>query len=185
MKLRPGDSDVFRAASAVFALLALLIASGGLIVAGQAWSRSNDARAQIAKLAAGGLLSNKVKVTLEEFTITPHPNQVKAGPVHFAVDNVGTITHEMVLVRAPSAAALPRVTTATADRAVGDVNEEAIPESDKIGETGDVDPGRNALKTFRLTPGTYVMFCNIDEHASDGTIINHFQHGMSDTITAT
>jgi hypothetical protein len=36
MKLRPGDSDVFRAASAVLTLLALLVAFGELIVAGQA-----------------------------------------------------------------------------------------------------------------------------------------------------
>lgn len=185
MKLTRADRDVFRTVAAVFALLALLLAFGALVVAGQAYSRSNDAKSQVRKLASGGLLGHRIQVTLEEFTMVPHPNQVRAGATTFEVDNVGTVAHEVVLVRAASPAALPRVTKATADRGVGDVDEEAIPEADKIGETGDVKPRAKVTKTFTLKPGTYVMFCNIDDRQPDGTVMNHFQRGMTETITAT
>ncbi len=44
--------------------------------------------------------------------------------------------------------------------------------------------GATVTKTIELTPGTYVMFCNIDTKLPDGTILNHFQRGMSAVITA-
>ena len=110
-------------------------------------------------------------------------SQVKAGSVQFTVHNNGTIVHELVLVRAASPEALPRVTTATSERAVGDVNEEAIPESAKFGETGDIKAGRTVVKNFKLSPGTYVMFCNIDNTSASG-VVNHFMRGMAATITA-
>ena len=84
-------------------------------------------------LEAAGLLGNSVKVTLEEFTVTPHPSLAKSGNVTFDVDNVGSITHEMVIVRAPSAVALPKVTK-VGERAIGAVNGEAIGAAQKIGE---------------------------------------------------
>jgi len=42
---------------------------------------------------------------------------------------------------------------------------------------------KNVTKTFTLTPGTYVLFCNIDNH-NGATVLNHFQHGMNTTLTA-
>lgn len=183
MKLSRGDRDVFGVGTIVFALLAMMLAFFALIVATQAESRSNNAKARVAKIEAAGVpLGHTVKVTLEEFTITPHPAVVKAGAVTFEVDNVGSITHEMVLVRAASPAVLPKVTKA-GERAVGDVNEEAISKADTIGETGDVPARTHTTKTFDLTPGTYVLFCNIDTKSSGSPVLNHFQHGMSATIT--
>jgi uncharacterized cupredoxin-like copper-binding protein len=176
------NRDVWKLSTVAFSLLAFLFAFAALVTAGQAWNRSNTARSDVAKLTSGSLLSPSTKVALQEYSMTPRPDQVKAGQVKFTVQNQGTVTHEMVLVRAPSAAALPRVTTATADRAVGDVDEEAIAEADKIGETGDVKPGHTVVKVFKLTPGTYVMFCNIDNTSSAG-VLNHFTHGMSATVT--
>ena len=53
-----------------------------------------------------------ITVRLQEFTITPLPSaETKAGTVRMKAKNQGTATHEMVLVRAASAAALPKVTT--------------------------------------------------------------------------
>jgi hypothetical protein len=182
MRSRDSDGQVFAAGTFIFSSLALVIAFGALVTAGIAYSRSDDAKHSVAKLAAGGVVPSTTKVTLEEFTIVPHPSVVKAGTVTIDVDNVGTVTHEMVLVRAANPDALPRVTTATPDRAVGDVDEEAIPAADKMGETGDVPPRGHVTKKFDLTPGTYVMFCNIDTQQSDGSVLNHFQHGMSATL---
>jgi hypothetical protein len=183
VKLSRGDRDVFGVGTIVFALLAMLFGFFALIIATQAESRSNDAKARVAKIEAAGVpLGNSVKVTLEEFTITPHPAIVKSGAVTFEVDNVGSITHEMVIVRASSPAALPKVTKA-GERAVGDVNEAAIAKIDTIGETGDVPLRAHTTKTFDLTPGTYVLFCNIDNKNPGSPVFNHFQHGMSATLT--
>ncbi len=113
----------------------------------------------------------------------PHPATVKAGTVTIEADNTGTITHELVLVRAPSIASLPLVTTPGGERAVGAVDEAAISETDTIGETGDVKPGKTVVKKFKLTPGTYVMFCNIDDKNADGTVTNHFRRGMTALLT--
>ena len=182
---RPGSNgEIWKVSTTVFSLLAFLMAFCAVVAAGQAWSRSNAARSDVAKLAAGGLLGHKTTVALQEFTMSPKPAQAKAGPVQFTVHNNGSITHEFVLVRAASVAALPRVTTATNERAVGDVDEDAIPEADKLGETGDIKAGKTAVKTFTLSPGTYVMFCNIDNTTAAGGVLNHFMRGMSATITA-
>jgi uncharacterized cupredoxin-like copper-binding protein len=155
-----------------------------LIVAGLAWSHSNDTNDALAKVQAGGVTPSATTVTLQEYTMTPHAAVLKAGDVRLSVNNVGSVTHELVLVKEPSISALPIVQSATPDRAVGDVNEEAIPENAKMGETGDVKPGQTVVKTFHLTPGTYVMFCNIDDKNPDGTVLNHFHQGMAATITA-
>ena len=181
VKLNRADREVFGVGTMIFALFAMMFAFVALVTAARSASRSDAVNRRVAKLEAGGLLGNSVKVTLEEFTITPHPALVKSGAVTFDVDNVGSITHEMVIVRASSPGALPKVTK-TGERAVGDVNEEAIPAADKIGETGDVPAQAHITKTFNLSPGTYVLFCNIDNR-NGGTVLNHFQHGMSATLT--
>jgi hypothetical protein len=125
--------------------------------------------------------NQKLVVKLQEFTINPLPSsEAKAGKVQMKVTNTGTLTHEMVLVRAASVTALPKVTTPGGERKVGAVDEEAIPERAKMGETGDVKPGKTVTKTFKLRPGHYVMFCNIDDTAG-----NHFDRGMYDEFVVT
>ena len=178
------NRDVWGAGTFVFALLAMLLALGALVVAGLSWSRSTDTKNALAKVQEGGVTPSATAVTLQEYTMTPHAAVLKAGKVTLDVHNVGSVTHELVLVKEPSISALPIVQAATADRAVGDVNEEAIPESAKMGETGDVKPGKTVVKTFELSPGTYVMFCNVDDKAPDGTVVNHFHQGMAATISA-
>jgi hypothetical protein len=184
MRTSESDRGVFASGAFIFSFLGLIIAFAALVLAGEAYSRSNDANAAVKKVATQGVVPSATKVTLQEFSMVAHPSVVKSGKVTIAVTNTGTVTHEMVLVRAPSVDALPRVATATAERAVGDVDEEAIPATDTIGETGDVKPHAHVTKTFTLTPGTYVMFCNIDDKSSDGTVTNHFQHGMHAMLVA-
>src|SRR5262249_37888409 len=103
---------------------------------------------------AHAVKNQKINVKLQEFTILPLPSaEARAGKVQMRVTNPGTITHERVLVRAASAAALPTITTAGGERKVGAVDEEAISERNKMGETGDVKPGKTVTKTFKLRPG--------------------------------
>ena len=182
MALSRGDKDVFHVGSLIFSGLAVVLAFVAVIVVGQAWSRSNDAKDKVATLAEGGLLGHKVNVRLQEYTMLVAPTSVKAGKVTFEIKNAGTMTHEMVLVRAPNVEALPRVTVATSERAVGDVDEDAIPEADKPGEA-EVEKGKTVEKSIDLTPGTYVMFCNIDTPEPGNAVLNHFQQGMHSTLT--
>ena len=130
---------------------------------------------------AGAAKKPQLTVVLTEFTISPLPSaETKAGTVRMKVVNKGTITHEMVMVRAASVTVLPKVTTSGGARMVGAVDEEAIPERNKMGETGDVKPGKTVTKTFKLKPGHYVMFCNIDDATG-----NHFAHAMYEEFVVT
>jgi plastocyanin len=180
MKLNRSDREVFAIGSLAFAFVAMALAFAALVTAAQSESRSKAADKRVAKLAASGVVGSTAKVTLQEFSMTVHPGLVQSGKVSLQVDNVGSIVHELVIVRAAGVAALPKVTKA-GERSVGAIDEEAIAESDKMGETGDVAARSTVTKTFDLPPGTYVMFCNIDSK-NGGKVLNHFTHGMVATL---
>jgi FtsP/CotA-like multicopper oxidase with cupredoxin domain len=73
----------------VFALMAVLLALGALIVAGQAFGRSNDAKDAAAQ-ATG------TAVTLSEFKIQPSTIAVDTGG-SLTVKNGGTVTHNLAV----------------------------------------------------------------------------------------
>jgi len=121
-----------------------------------------------------------VKVKLIEYKIKLKPSTVtlkaaSAGKVKMVAANKGSMEHEMVVVRADSVEALPL-------DADGVVVEDQIPEADFMGEIGEYKQGRTKSKVFTLTPGTYVVFCNIDVDYG-GTIINHFKQDMHAVLT--
>ena len=171
------DRQLAGVGSVAFALIAMVLAFGALAIAAQSESRVNDANKKIAKLTSSGVIGSTAKIDLQEISIAVHPGLVQSGKVTLQVKNTGSIIHELVVVRAASAAALPKVKKA-GERSVGAIDEEKIPESDKLGETGDVPVGSTVTKTFKLTPGTYVVFCNIDTK-NGGKVLNHFVHGMA------
>jgi uncharacterized cupredoxin-like copper-binding protein len=172
MRLTRGDREIFGVGTVVFALMAMVLALAALAIAAQSETRVSAANKRIAKLAASGVVTSSTNITLQEFSIAAHPDLLQSGKVTLHVKNAGSIIHELVLVRAMSASALPIVKKA-GERSVGAVDEEAIPEADIIGETGDVPVGSTVTKSFDLTAGTYVVFCNID-NKTGGTVINHF-----------
>ena len=180
MKLSRGDREVFGVGTVVFALMAMILAFAALAIAAQSESRVRSANRRIDKLAQSGVVTSSSNITLQEFSIAAHPGLVQSGKVTFDVQNVGSITHELVIVRAASVAALPTVKKA-GERSVGAIDEEAIAETAKMGETGDVAAGTTVTKVFDLPPGTYVIFCNID-NKSGGKVLNHFTHGMATTL---
>jgi uncharacterized cupredoxin-like copper-binding protein len=73
----------------MFGLLSLLLALGAVIVAAQAFSRSNDAK-DAASAASG------TAVTLSEFKITPSVIAVDTGG-SLTVKNAGTVTHNLAV----------------------------------------------------------------------------------------
>ena len=160
MKLNRSDRQIAGVASVAFAFIAMVLAFSAVVIATNSESRSDAANARIAKLASTGVIGSTAKITLEEFSIAVHPGLVQSGKVTLRVENVGSITHELVIVRAASPAALPRVKTA-GERSVGAVNEEAIPESAKMGESGDCRGGRDRHEDVR-PPARYL--CRLLQH---------------------
>ena len=125
----------------------------------------------------GGTAAKTINVTLKEWSVllqTGHYT-APAGSVTFNVLNEGPAhKHEFVLFKtdlAPSA--LPT-------KADGSVNEDAS-SVQLIGEIEEFAAGSTQSKTFTLTAGKYVIFCNVVEEqptADMGGIKAHYKLGM-------
>jgi hypothetical protein len=107
--------------------------------------------------------------TLTEFKIAFSKADLKAGKVKIKAENRGGTEHELVIVRAADAAALPKAVD-------GSVDEARISAADKVGEIAEVAPHADTSKTFDLQPGNYVAFCNIVDKGAPPVI--HFKQGM-------
>lgn len=103
-------------------------------------------------VASSSTGASTVKVTLKEFKLQPSPKTVKAGPVTFAVQNVGSIVHEMVVIKTDAA---PGTLPVKADR---------VSEKGAIGEVPDVASGKSKKVTLNLKAGRYVLLCNLKGH---------------------
>jgi hypothetical protein len=119
----------------------------------------------------------KQKLTLTEYQITPALQYIAKGKSNFLAQNTGSVKHEVVIVRGTDPSALPT-------KPDGSVDEDQIPKSNKVGETGDVKAGKTKSKTLKLGTGSYILFCNIVDTEPDGSQVSHFAKGMSTTINA-
>jgi uncharacterized cupredoxin-like copper-binding protein len=113
------------------------------------------------------------KVELSEFSITVDPSSVESGEVSFAVENVGAIIHEFVVVSTDLDSS---DLATTADGSVDEAGEGITP----IDEIEDIEAGDSGSLTVSLDPGNYVLFCNV----VDGDQV-HYQAGMHTTFTVT
>ncbi len=138
---------------------------------------------------SGGSSPSGNTFVLNEFTIIPPAKALHAGNVLVTANNVGQEVHELVIVRAASADALPM----TAD---GSVDESKLRGSDKVGVIDDVAAHWHTSARFDLTAGTYVAFCNlVDSATGSNTFMTagsgtpssqghvHFARGMHVTFT--
>lgn len=116
-----------------------------------------------------------VDVILSEFIVEPDTDSASAGETTFVADNEGGEIHELVVVEADSAEALP------VDED-GAFDEEAFGEENIFGEVEDIASGDEAELTVDLEAGTYVLLCNIVEE-EDGEVESHFAEGMHTTFT--
>ncbi len=119
--------------------------------------------------------ASKVKVTLGEFVVQAKPKSAPAGNVDFVVTNKGSMTHEFVVARTTDG-------TLPVD-ADGMVDESQLPEGALLGELEDMGRGDKATLDLKgLTPGSYVLFCNIKQ-THDGVTEIHYKEGMSTPFT--
>jgi len=109
-----------------------------------------------------------INVVLKEFKITTDIDHIKAGLVTFRAKNIGKEEHELVIVKSD----LPIDKLPMQD---GVVMEEKV--GDLVGEIEEFLPNTIEEVTYKLTPGRYIMFCNVVEH-EHGSIESHYMEGM-------
>jgi hypothetical protein len=126
-----------------------------------------------------GGIANKgtdVTVALSEWKVSPTSSQVAAGIVSFVAENTGKEEHELVLVKADSADALPR-------DADGAMDEAKLPEGALVGEIEPMAAGQLCQGNFPLEAGRYVLLCNVVDKEADGVVESHFAEGMHTPFT--
>ena len=116
--------------------------------------------------------ASTVNVTLQEFAVIPDVATVGAGTVTFAIENIGPDdVHEFVVLKTDLAAdALP----VDEDGAVT----EDVDGITLIGEVEDIEVGGTEDVVLDLTPGKYVLICNILQTEPDGSLEAHYKVGM-------
>ncbi len=104
---------------------------------------------------------SKTDMTMAMLGVKTDADTVKAGTVTFKVTNGSKdIVHEMILSPLPAGGtALPYVPDDFK------VDEDA---AGHLGEVSELDPGATGALTVDLTPGKYILFCNIPAHFMNG-----------------
>jgi uncharacterized cupredoxin-like copper-binding protein len=178
-RLPPTDSDLShigwtQIGTAINTLIGVLALGIGSVALGEALSNQDHAGTQIvtvpaakspvnapaanpngpvqAKLgdgAGGPPNAGSMWIGLSRATTVAH------GKVTFNVTNVGSITHEFVVI--------------STDRPANGLGTgQRVPENGNVGETGDVPVGQRKSVSLKLKPGHYALICNIPGHYSAG-----------------
>jgi uncharacterized cupredoxin-like copper-binding protein len=113
--------------------------------------------------AAGGGAGATLDIKMGDFYFSPKNATAKSGSTTIEAPNEGSVEHELVLFKTNmNPAKLPT-------EANGDVDEEKMDEvAGEAGEVADVEAGETKSGKFNLTPGKYVMFCNLPGHYAQG-----------------
>lgn len=105
-----------------------------------------------------GATGTTVGADESEFKIVLAAPNAPAGPVTFAIKNSGALHHQFIVVS----------TDLKADKLpvkLGTVDESAVT---KVGEVEEVAAGANESLSANLTPGHYVVLCNLPGHYIGG-----------------
>ncbi|MDE3113746.1 MAG: cupredoxin domain-containing protein [Chloroflexota bacterium] len=96
-------------------------------------------------------LGDNMKVVLDKDTVS-------AGKVTFAVQNTGTLKHEVLVLKTDAA---PGQIPAGDDPGT-------VSEKTSVGESDDMDPGTSKTFTLDLAAGNYLLICNEAGHFAAG-----------------
>lgn len=145
--------------SAALALVSGVIATG----CGGDDNDSTSTQAQTATTGGGAPEGAAVEIKMGDYFYDPKDATAKAGSTTINAPNEGKVEHELVLFKTNTdPAKLPTASD-------GGVDEEKLDASaQEVGEIPDVEPGETGSGTFDLTPGKYVMFCNLPGHYAQG-----------------
>ena len=139
-------------------------------------SGASSAASPEASSAASSDEGATVNVTLTEWAVVLDTASVPAGNVLFNVTNAGLqFKHEFVVIKTDLAPdALPADST-------GRVDEESGAGMTFIGEVEELEISASGNVSLPLTPGNYVLICNIVEAA--GGHESHYNQGMRAAFT--
>jgi uncharacterized cupredoxin-like copper-binding protein len=93
-----------------------------------------------------------VTVRLKEFKVLPAPLKAKRGVVAFSVRNIGTVNHELVVLKTTVPPGKLRVKSGKAV------------EVGRVGRVGPLKPRASRTLTLTLKVGKYVLLCNLPAH---------------------
>lgn len=103
-----------------------------------------------------------VTIKMGDFFFDPKDATAEAGSVTISAPNEGQVEHELMLLKTNiDPAELPTASD-------GGVEEKLHEAAEENGEIADVEPGETKSVTFDLTPGKYVMFCDLPAHYAQG-----------------
>jgi uncharacterized cupredoxin-like copper-binding protein len=151
--------------------LAAAFAAGCGSGSGTTTTTENESEAAAGTGGGGSGGSASLEIKMGDFFFAPRNVAVTAGKTTISAPNEGTVEHELVLFKTNmDPAKLPT-------EANGGVDEEKMDEiAEEGGEVSDVEAGETKSGKFNLTPGRYVMFCNLP---------GHYAQGMYGTLTVT
>jgi uncharacterized cupredoxin-like copper-binding protein len=100
-------------------------------------------------------------------TVVTFQTSVKAGDVTFTVKNLGTIEHELVVLKTTAPYNKLPIADSGDPPAPVATGADKVSEDGNIGETGDpnLKPGDTRVFVIKkMVPGTYALVCNIARH---------------------
>jgi uncharacterized cupredoxin-like copper-binding protein len=145
--------------SAITAALAALALVAGAAIAGCGGDDTSTTAATGSPAPDGAAL----EIAMGDDFFDPDDATAEAGTVTISAPNNGALEHELILAKTNADPAdLP--TTAS-----GDADEEKLEKEDAgAGEIPEVAPGESGEADFDLSPGHYVMYCNVPGHYAEG-----------------
>lgn len=141
-------------------------ATGATVPAGSAAGATAPGR------SAGGA-STQLAVAMKEWELTPSASSVPAGQVTVTARNNGEKVHEVALIRTD----LPPDKLPLDEEGAVDERGAGV---ELIEEVEDVDPGTAKSFTAEVTPGNYLLVCNLVDHGE-----KHFSFKMYAPLTVT
>jgi len=101
------------------------------------------------------ITSTQMVIDLSDYRVTPNLQTLKAGKAKIGVRNTAGMVHEVVLLKTDTAADKLQVDGGSA---------KAKEEGTKVASVLNLGSGGVAAMDVDLTPGSYVLICNIAGH---------------------
>jgi hypothetical protein len=120
--------------------------------------------------------TSTTEVGLDEWTIDFVEPAVAAGAVGIRASNDGKRAHEVVVLQGVAADALPLDED-------GALDEAGLPDGALVGEIEPFAAATDCSGVFALTPGEYVIVCNITNRPTSPKPVSHLAKGMLTTLT--
>lgn len=114
--------------------------------------------------AADAPAGSQVVVEMTDYKLTVNVPSVKAGKIQIGVRNLANMQHSFEVLKTD----LPQ------DKIPVDLASAKAKEDGKVGEIPSIAAGKSASVTIDLTPGKYVLICNV---------AGHYQLGMHVAFT--